>query len=135
MTKETQVVDRIKEKEMAVTESEKITRRFTPQVDIYEIDNETVLLADMPGADETSVEVTLEKDILTIVGRVQNKPMEGFELAYAEYRVGDYKRTFKVSDEIDRENIKATVKNGVLRLVLPKAEKVKARKIEVQSPL
>jgi HSP20 family molecular chaperone IbpA len=134
MTKETQVVDKIEEKEVVVAESEKKTRKFTPRVDIYEIDSETVLLADMPGVDETSVEVTLEKDLLTIVGRVLNKPMEGFELAYAEYRVGDYKRTFTVSDDIDRENIKATVKNGVLRLVLPKSEAVKARRIEVQSP-
>lgn len=134
MTKETQVVDKIEEKDVAVAESEKKSRKFTPLVDIYEINNETALLADMPGVDETSVEVTLEKDLLTIVGRVLHKPMEGFELAYAEYRVGDYTRTFTVSDDIDRENIKATVKNGVLRLVLPKSETVKARKIEIQSP-
>jgi HSP20 family molecular chaperone IbpA len=133
MTKETQIMEKSEEKELAVAESEKAVRIFTPRVDIYEIENETVLLADMPGVDETSVEVTLEKNLLTIVGRVLHKSLDGFELAYAEYRVGNYKRTFAVSDDIDRENIEATVKNGVLRLVLPKSEAVKARRIEVQS--
>lgn len=133
MTKVAQVEEKSEEKELAVAESKKQVRRFTPRVDIYEIDNETVLLADMPGVDETSVEVTLEKDLLTIVGHVLHQPLDGYELAYAEYRVGDYKRTFIVSDDIDREKLEATVKNGILRLVLPKAETAKARRIEIQS--
>ena len=57
----------------------------------------------------------------------------GYSLAYAEYDAGDYERAFTISDEVDRERIEATVKNGVLRVVLHKAEAVKARKIAIKA--
>lgn len=105
---------------------------FIPRVDIYETDNSIELLADMPGIDETNVDVTLEKNVLTIYGRVEPVQPEGFNLTYAEYEIGDYERSFTLSDEIDREKIGAKVKNGVLALRLPKAEKALTRKIEVK---
>jgi HSP20 family molecular chaperone IbpA len=82
----------------------------------------------MPGVDEGTVDVTLEKDMLTVYGTVE----AGGGATYAEYETGDYKRVFTVSDEIDRDGIKATVKNGVLKLVLPKAEQAKAKKIKIR---
>lgn len=110
------------------------TRRiFIPNVDIYEQDDTVYLLADMPGVDEELVDITLEKNILTIHGYVEDAEMEGYGLAYGEYRVGDYERTFALSDEVDRNKIEATVKDGVLKLTLPKAEEAKARKISVRS--
>lgn len=105
---------------------------YMPRVDIYEQDEHTVLLADMPGVDENSIDITLEKNILTIRGYVE-EPMEGYGLAYSEYGVGDYERTFALSDEVDRNKIEASMKDGILRLVLPKAPEARARKIAVQT--
>lgn len=104
---------------------------FTPAVDIIEHTNDIVLIADMPGVDEKSVDLTLEKNLLTIHGHVENETPDKFKLLISEYGLGDYERTFKLSDEIDRDKIHASVKDGVLKLVLPKAEKAKAKKIPI----
>jgi HSP20 family molecular chaperone IbpA len=108
-------------------------RMFVPRVDIFESGDQVVLLADMPGVNEASIDITLEKNLLTIHGEVDAPAFEAYDLAYAEYATGDFQRTFALSDEVDRERIEATVKNGVLRLTLPKAEQAKARKIEVRT--
>ena len=94
---------------------------FVPRVDIYETNDSIVVLADMPGVDENSVDITLESDVLSINGYVELEQPESHQLAYAEYRVGDYQRKFTLSDQIDRDGIEATAKDGVLRLHLPKA--------------
>jgi HSP20 family molecular chaperone IbpA len=95
---------------------------FVPRVDIYETNDAIFVAADMPGVDETSVDITLENDVLTINGYVQPVEPEGYHLAYTEYRVGDYERRFALSNKIDQERIEATMKDGVLRLHLPKAQ-------------
>jgi HSP20 family protein len=104
---------------------------YTPAVDIIERGDDIVVIADMPGVDEKSVDITLEKNVLSIYGRVEAVIPEQHRLLASEYGVGDYQRVFTVSDTVDRSRIQATVKTGVLRLVLPKAEEVKTRKIEV----
>jgi len=108
-------------------------RVYSPRVDIFEKDNTIVLLADMPGTDETNINISLEKNILTITGEVDVQQRQGYQLEYAEYGVGDYSRSFTVSEDIDRDKIEATVKNGVLRLTLPKAEAAKPRRIDVRA--
>ena len=94
---------------------------FVPRADIYETNDAIHVVCDMPGVDGSSVDITLEKNVLTINGSVTNYAPEGYEPAYAEYRVGDYYRQFSVSNRIDQENIGATMQDGVLRLTLPKA--------------
>ncbi|PKN75307.1 MAG: heat-shock protein Hsp20 [Deltaproteobacteria bacterium HGW-Deltaproteobacteria-10] len=127
------------EKDLNKTENATATERirnvktFVPRVDIYEAKDSLILIADMPGVDEKSVDVELEKNILTINGRVNIDETPDKSLVYSEYEAGDYERTFTLSDEIDREKIHATVKNGVLRLELPKAEKIKPKKITVKA--
>ena len=106
-------------------------RVYTPAVDIIEKENDIFLLADMPGVDEKSVDITLEKNLLTIVGKVEPEMHENHRLVISEYGVGDYERTFTLSNEIDREHIKASVKDGRLKLTLPKAEVAKTKKITV----
>jgi len=108
-------------------------RIYNPDVDIIERRDDIVLIADMAGVDETSVDITIEKNVLSIYGKVEPQIPEKLRLAYAEYGLGDYQRVFTLSGEIDRERIQATVKNGVLKLVMPKAEAVKTRKIEVKA--
>jgi HSP20 family molecular chaperone IbpA len=104
---------------------------YVPKVDIYETGQSMVLIVDMPGVDEKSVDVTLDRNVLSIHGRVEPEAFEGYSLAYTEYGTGDFQRAFTVSDEIDREKIEAVMKNGVLKITLHKAEQAKARKIAI----
>jgi HSP20 family protein len=108
-------------------------RAYIPPASIYENEDQVVVLADMPGVDETSVDITLDKNELTINGYVQTFEPEGYTLAYGEFLPGDYRRTFILSNEVDRDSIVASVKDGVLRLVLTKAPDYKARKITVKA--
>ncbi len=108
-------------------------RVYTPAVDIVEAKDRIEVFADMPGVDEASVELMLEKNVLTIYGKVETDIPENHRLAVAEYGVGDYQRVFTLSDEVDRERIEATVKNGILQIVLPKAAAAKTRKIAVRA--
>jgi len=127
------------EKDLQKTQNTTATERirnvktFVPRVDIYETREALILIADMPGVDDKTVDVELEKNILTISGRVEDGKLMDHTLVFSEYEVGDYERAFTLSDEIDREKIKATVKQGVLRLELPKAEKVKPKKITINA--
>jgi HSP20 family molecular chaperone IbpA len=115
------------------TERTRNRKVYVPKVDIIETGDAMVMYADIPGADEKSVEVTLEKNILTITGAVAPPECPGRSLSYAEYDVGDYERAFTISDEVDRDRIEALVKNGVLKLTLHKAPYAEARKITVQT--
>lgn len=118
-----------------VSASERIrnVKTFVPRVDIYETKESIFLIADMPGVDEKSVDVELEKNNLTIAGYVNIDKEKDRSIVYSEYEIGDYERSFTLSDEIDRDKICATVKDGVLRLELPKAEKAKPKKISIKA--
>ena len=107
-------------------------RCFVPRTDIYEIEENIYIVMDMPGINENAIEITLEKDILTIKGTAQVDEYDNFSLAYSEYEAGDYERSFKINEAIDRNKIEAVSKNGVLRLTLPRAEEAKTRKIDVK---
>jgi HSP20 family protein len=108
-------------------------RIFIPRADIYEAGDQIVAVVDLPGAREDQIDITLEKNVLTLHATVDPQPVEGHSLSFAEYEVGDYQRSFKLSDEVDQNKIKATFSEGVLRMYLPKAETAKAKKIMVQS--
>ncbi len=95
--------------------------------------NEIMVIADMPGVDERSVEVTLDKNILTISSFPPVEKVEQYSLSYAEYGVGDFERKFVISQDVDRERIEARVKDGVLYLHLPKSGPAQSRKIEVKA--
>jgi HSP20 family molecular chaperone IbpA len=126
----------LQKKEASMPEGVERTRPrkvYTPAVDILERKDEIVVTADMPGVDERSVDITLEKNVLSIAGTVEQRPAEGHRPTLAEYGIGDYQRAFTLSEEVDRDRIQATVRNGVLRLILPKAAAAKTRKIEVRA--
>ena len=72
--------------------------------------------------DEKSLEITLEGNVLKLVGRTQDPQMEGYSLRYAEFEPGDFERTFALSSRVDPERISASIKNGVLRLGVPKLQ-------------
>ena len=112
-------------------ESTMPVRLFLPQTDIFETSEALTLVLEMPGVDKGSVEVKVESDVLNIEGRVDFSNYDGLQPLYTEYNVGHYARSFRLSSKIEQEGISAELKDGVMTLVLPKAEKAKARKIKV----
>ncbi len=104
---------------------------FVPAVDILENEKELIVLADMPGVDSKNVDIDLRDNQLTIIGRIDEIEDEKEVSLYKEFHWGDYYRMFTLSDVIDQGKITAKMENGVLRLVLPKAEKAKPQKIAV----
>jgi HSP20 family molecular chaperone IbpA len=105
----------------------------TPPIDIHEVAEGLVLEADLPGASEGQVTIQLEDNVLSLHAKVESAVPEGARVIHQEYRPGDYYRSFILSDEVERSNIAAQLKNGVLRLTLPKAERAKTRKIEIKT--
>lgn len=135
MSEETKSMEVNKQEAMPAEGTER-TREcpcFVPRADIYEKDEAIAVVVDMPGVTGESIDITLEKNILTITGTVTPYGPEGYTPVWAEYEDGDYQRRFTLSDEIDRDGIEATVKDGVLRLHLPKADTAKTRKIAVKA--
>jgi HSP20 family protein len=121
-------------KEEVPTKGERVRpgRVFLPAVDIFETPQALVLVADMPGVSGDAVTLDLKDNLLTIFGQV-NPPPQKETLLSQEYVIGDFYREFQVGEFIDKEKIEAAVKNGVLTLTLPKAEKAKPRRIEVKT--
>ncbi len=130
-----QMMENQKEEVTNTEETERIRDRqvYIPRADIYETKDAIIVMADVPGADESSLDITLEKNVLTIYASVEPEQPEGYSLIYQEYGVGDYERSFILSNQVDRNKIEATVKDGVLRLELPKAAEAQARKISVRA--
>ena len=108
-------------------------RAFTPPIDIHEGPDGLTLEADLPGATEENLFIQLEDNVLSLHARIQSPAPEGARLIHEEYHVGDYYRSFILSDEVDRERITADLRNGVLRLTLPKADRARTRRIEIRS--
>jgi HSP20 family protein len=135
MAKKDQAMELQKQEEAPAEEMERTRSRrsFVPRADIYETENDIIVLTDVPGANENTVDITLEKNVLSITAFVEPAIPSGFEIAYAEYEEGDYQRSFRISDEIDRDKIEAVVRDGVLRLRLPKSQEAKTKKITVKS--
>lgn len=106
---------------------------FTPLIDIHEGPDGLVLEADLPGASEGNVSIQLEDNVLSLHAKIPSPAPEGARALYEEYQIGDYYRSFILSDEVERAKISAELKNGVLRLTLPKAERAKTRRIEIKS--
>ncbi|HEV3299073.1 MAG TPA: Hsp20/alpha crystallin family protein [Planctomycetaceae bacterium] len=104
---------------------------YRPAVDIVDAPNEMVVLADVPGVDETHLDITLDKNVLTIRGTVEPPAFEEHTSLRTEFGVGDFERTFTLSDDVSREGIEASVKDGVLQLKLPKTARSARQKINV----
>lgn len=104
---------------------------FSPTTDIYETADALMVTVEMPGVDTNGVNVTLEKRELTIAGHCRPFIPEGYALTHAEYREGDFERSFTLSDAIDGGAIKAAMKDGILTLTLPKAKPEPSKTINV----
>ena len=100
---------------------------YSPRTEIHETGDEILLVAEMPGVDASSVEVTLEDDVLTIVGRTRDVEPEGYRRIYAEFERGDFRRSFVLSEGADAERIEASVKDGMLRVRVPRSKPASRR--------
>lgn len=106
---------------------------FRPHVDLVDTPDAIVLWADLPGVDENQIDLTIEKNTLTLKATVEPPVFEGMKPVLREFAVGDFERTFTISDEISRDQIEATVTQGVLKLVLPKTKKAATQKVHVKA--
>jgi len=102
----------------------------TPNVDITESKDGYLLEAEMPGVNKEGLELLMEGNELTIVGHRQTDAIDG-QLLYRESSPTDYRRVFVLDPTIDTGNISAQIEQGILKLTLPKAERVKPRRIKV----
>jgi len=106
-------------------------RWAVPAVDIYEDDDQLVLVAEVPGSRKDDVDVRLDGGVLTLEARTSRPAVEGQAL-WTEFRPTHYHRSFELIEDVDVERITADLRHGVLTVRLPKAERLKARKVDVR---
>jgi HSP20 family molecular chaperone IbpA len=104
-----------------------------PLTDVYEQEDALVIVADVPGVDPSRVDVSLEHDTLTLRAATMDREPKNHGALYREFSPVDYERSFTIAADIDAERVKATVRHGVLTVVLPKSPKAKPRKIAVNA--
>ena len=104
---------------------------YLPATDIFETDQALTVIMEMPGVRKENVEINVENDVITVEGRIDFSKYDGIRPVYTEYNVGNYVRSFQLSSKIEQGAISAELKDGVMTLVLPKAERAKPRKIAV----
>ena len=112
-------------------ESTAPARTFVPSADIFETEPALTVVLEMPGVDKNNVDVNIEDGILTVQGRLDFAKYEGLQPIYTEYNIGHYRRSFSLSQKIEQTKISAEMADGVLTLVLPKAEEAKPRRIAI----
>lgn len=108
-------------------------RLYRPMTDIVETGDGVSLMLEMPGVASDDVDITLEKRVLTVRGRVHPTAPEKLSLIHAEYGEGDYERSFTMSDDFDADKIEAVMRNGVLHLSLPRSKAAQPKKISVKA--
>jgi HSP20 family protein len=106
---------------------------FTPTIDIFNTEEGLVLRADLPGVCVERVDLQIEDNKLTLFGRVQENLPDNARLLHREYQVGDFYRSFILSDEVAYDRITAKMNAGVLEITLPRLPRVQPRKIPVQT--
>ena len=107
-------------------------RYVVPPVDVFENESSITLLADLPGVTREQLQVRVDGDNLVLEAVADTAGPENMELVYGELQCPAYRRQFTLSRELDTQRIEAQLRDGVLRLTLPKAEEAKPRRIQVQ---
>ena len=113
-------------------EATRPTRAFLPNADIFETEDALTVVLEMPGVDRDNIDVSVENGLLTVEGKINVNKYEGLRPLYSEYNIGPYRRSFRISNRVDQDKIRAEMRDGVITLVLPKAEEAKPRRIEVK---
>ena len=122
-----------REKQELETEGTRPGTAFRPDVDILEREDAFVIHADLPGVDEGSVDIRLDKGVLTLNAALASEPEAETGALHLEYRSGGYHREFRISEKVDSAGVSGKMKDGVLELVLPKTAQHQARRVDVQA--
>jgi HSP20 family protein len=109
---------------------ERAVPTLMPPVDVYETESQFVLVADMPGVPADGVEVLIERDALVVRGRAERSTSDP---DYREFDLGEYRRTFLITEDLDTESISARLTDGVLRVEIQKSDRLKPKKIPVRT--
>ena len=121
----------VRENHSSATNGERSTEQFVcPSATVLENADGYTLEVEMPGVNKETLEMWVENNELTILGRRSVPAVEG-TLVHRESRAENFRRTFELDPSIDAEKISAKIEQGVVSLTLPKAEQVKPRKIAV----
>ena len=104
---------------------------FSPYTDIHETERAVIVTMEVPGVSKDSIDIRLDKGVLTVKGMIDSTKYEQLRPIYSEYNVGNFVRTFAVSTKIDGNAISAKVADGVLAIELPKAAEAVAKRISV----
>lgn len=123
---ETNVMNRTETPMSTPVSEERILR---PEVDIFELEDSLGVVIDMPGVQKEDVEIRIENDVLTMAAMAKSR-LPGTPL-YREFALGRYMRQFQLGEHVDQEKIKAEMKQGVLTVRLPKAERAKPKTVPV----
>lgn len=126
------VLSTIEKKELE-TEQEHTApgKHYAPYTDIFELDDALVVVMEIPGVDRNDTNINVEKNILSVEGKIGHSKYDGVKPVYTEYNIGHYSRSFSLSNEIDQDGITAKIEDGVLTLKLPKTKDVSPKRIEV----
>jgi HSP20 family protein len=106
---------------------------IVPRVDVVEDRSGITLLADLPGVKKDGLDIKVEGPSLTLEGAIQLDTPQGLDASFAEVRAARYRRAFTLSSELDSSAIDAQLKDGVLRLRIPKVAEAQPRRIEVRA--
>jgi HSP20 family protein len=103
-----------------------------PRASVFERKDDVILELEMPGVSRDRIDVTVEKDELTVTGWRGREDYSKCEVLASERANRAFRRSFVLSESIDTQKVAATCENGVLKLTLPKVEKAKPKKIEIR---
>ena len=107
-------------------------RIYVPTTDIFETEGALMVVMEMPGVVKEHADIIVEDNVLSVTGRIDFSKYEKLQPVYTEYNIGHFRRSFSLApSSIDEHKITAEMEDGVLTLTLPKAERAKARKIEL----
>jgi HSP20 family protein len=124
--------DKLAKKEQTdVVRRQEQAQYYQPAVDIRETSGDVILQFDMPGVEKESVDLTVDKGILTVTGKADEE--ESGTAVYRETRVGDYRRQFNLTEDVDADAITAEMEAGVLTVKIHKPEKAKPTRIQITS--
>jgi HSP20 family protein len=107
-------------------------RHVVPPVDVFENEEAITLLADLPGVPRDQLHVRVDGDNLVLEATAATAGPQDMQLVYGELQCPAFRRQFTLSRELDASRIEAQLRDGVLRLTIPKAEEARPRRIQVQ---
>ena len=130
--KDSNVLNTVEKKELETAQEQTVPgKHYAPYTDIFELNDALVVVMELPGVNRDDTNISVEKNILSVEGKITHSKYDELSPVYTEYNIGHYRRSFSLSNEIDQDGITAKTEDGVLTLRLPKTKDVAPKRIEV----